>query len=330
MVTGRSLSGSRAIVTGGLGFIGSSLALELQRQGADVAVVDNRDPEGGANSFNLRPSKPKIKVHELDVCETAALAKIVRDADFVFHVAARLSHVGSLEDPFEDLRTNAQGTLSVLEAVRRSKGSPTIFYGGTRAQYGRIKQIPVEETDPTEPTDPNGISKIAGEMYVQLYRDLYGIRYASLRLTNVYGPRQLMAHSRQGFLGWFFRQAIENNTIRIFGHGTQKRDVIYVDDAVKAFLLAAKRKQSWDECYNIGSGTLMDLLTIAQIIIQFSGSGHWKLVPWPKGYAKTEIGTYLAHIKKADERLRWHPEVPFVEGVRRTVEYYRSHKKQYW
>jgi UDP-glucose 4-epimerase len=161
---------------------------------------------------------------------------LVRDRAVIFNLAGQVSHIDSLRDPHTDLDINCRSQLTLLEACRHNNPAAKVVYAGTRQVYGRPDVLPVTEQHLVKPTDVNGINKVAGEYYHLVYNNVFGVRACSLRLTNVYGPRQLIKHNRQGFIGWFIRQAIEGAEIQIFGDGTQQRDFVFVDDAVDAFL----------------------------------------------------------------------------------------------
>ena len=230
--------GRRVLVTGGLGFIGSNLTRQLVELGADVRLVDAMIPDYGGNLFNIAGIEDRIRVEIADLRDEAAMTQAVRDREIVFNLAGQVSHIDSMRDPYTDLEINCRAQLSMLEACRRFNPSVKVIFAGTRQIYGKPDRLPVDETHPVRPTDVNGVNKAAGEAYHLLYNNVFGVRACSLRLTNVYGPRQLIKHNRQGFIGWFIRLAIENQEIQVFGDGSQMRDFVYVDDAVDAFLRA--------------------------------------------------------------------------------------------
>jgi UDP-glucose 4-epimerase len=225
------------LVTGGLGFIGSNLCRRLADIGARVTAVDSLLPDYGGNLFNLDGYEEKVRINIADV-RGHAMEYLVKGQDVVFNLAGQVSHIDSMTDPFTDLEINCRSQLWILEALRKSNPEAKIVYAGTRQIYGRPQTLPVDETHPLAPADVNGINKISGEFYHLVYHQVYKIRACSLRLTNTYGPRQLIRHNRQGFIGWFMRKAVLGETIEVFGDGAQRRDFDYVDDVVDAFLRA--------------------------------------------------------------------------------------------
>lgn len=321
--------GKKILVTGGLGFVGSNLAHELVRMGSDVTILDSLYPKGGGNLFNIKGIENKVRLNFADIRDESAVNQLVKGKDYIFHLAAQLSHVESMENPFDDLGINCLGTLTLLEACRKYNDSVKIIFSGTRSQYGRIVYTPVDEKHPINPVDTNGISKHAAEQYHLLYYRTYGIKTTSLRLTNTYGPRHLMRHSRQGFLNWFIRQAMDNEVIKIYGDGKQIRDFHYVDDVVHALLLAGKSKRSEGEVFNLG-GEASNLIDLVKLIIKIAKKGSFELVSFPEDRKKIEIGSYVANYEKAKKMLGWEPKTGLEEGIRKTVEFYEKYRKEYW
>jgi UDP-glucose 4-epimerase len=321
--------GKNVLITGGLGFIGSNLAHELVRLGSDVTIIDSLYPKGGGNLFNIKGIEDKIKLNFADMRDTAAVNQLVKDKDYIFNLAAQVSHVESMENPFDDLEINCLGTLTLLEACRKYNCRAKIIFSGTRSQYGKILYTPVDEKHPITPVDTNGISKHAAEQYHLLYYRTYGIRATSLRLTNTYGPRHLMKHSRQGFLNWFIRQAMDNEVIKIFGDGLQIRDFHYVDDVVQAHLLAGESKRSEGDVFNLG-GENSNLINLVKLIIKIAQKGSFELIPFPDERKKIEIGNYIANYEKIKRTLGWEPKIGLEEGIKKTVEFYEKHRKEYW
>ncbi len=217
------------MVTGALGFIGSNLTRTLADLGAEVLAVDSLLPDYGGNLFNLAGYEDKVRINVADV-RGHGMEYLVRGQEVLFNLAGQVSHIDSMTDPFTDLEINCRSQLWILEAVRKNNPGVKMVYAGTRQVYGKPKSLPVDETHLLNPTDVNGINKISGEFYHLVYNSVYGIRACSLRLTNTYGPRQLIRHNRQGFIGWFIRLAIEDAEIQVFGDGSQMRDFVYVDE----------------------------------------------------------------------------------------------------
>lgn len=318
------------LVTGGLGFIGSNLAHRLVELGARVSLVDALLPQCGGNLFNIRGLEDKVHLDTSDVRDRSSMNHLVRGQDFLFNLAGQISHIDSMTDPYTDLDINCRAQLSILEACRQFNREVRIVYAGTRQIYGRPEYLPVDEDHLLHPTDVNGINKMAGEGYHLVYCQVYGIRATSLRLTNTYGPRQLLRHPRQGFAPWFIRLALEGKGISVFGDGSQKRDFNYVDDVVEALLLVGASEHTVGEIYNLGGERPYSLLEFVELLLGEAGQGSYRLAPFPEDRARIDIGDYYGSFAKLESACGWRPRTPLPEGLRHTLAYYREHGQHYW
>lgn len=321
--------GKSILVTGGLGFIGSNLSIRLVKEGADVLLVDSMIPAYGGNLFNIDPIKENVKVNYSDIRDTHSMNYLVCGRDIIYNLAGTLSHVDSMTDPMTDLEINCRAQLSLLESVRKYNPKARIIFAGTRNQYGKAKYLPVDENHPQEPTDVNGINNIAAEKYHLMYHKIYGIKTVSLRMTNTYGPRHLMKHSRQGVLNWFIRQILRDEEVVLYGDGRQIRDVNYIDDVVEALLSVGKGMRGWGDAYNLG-GTPVPLEDFVKIVIAAVGKGKYRIDTFPSDRKNIEIGDYVASRKKIQSVFGWEPKVKLSEGIKKTVEYYRRYGRYYW
>lgn len=324
-----ALARKRVMVTGGLGFIGSNLARRLVDLGADVMLVDSLVPEYGGNPFNIRDVESRVRVNIADVRDEHGMAYLVQGRDLIFNLAGQVSHIDSMDDPYTDLEINVRSQISILEACRKNNRDVKIVYTSTRQLYGKPDYLPVDEKHLAHPTDANGINKLAGELYHILYYRVHGIRTVSLRLTNTYGPRQLMKHARQGFIGWFVRQVVENREIQLFGDGTQVRDFNYVDDVVDALLAAAVSDQANGEIYNLGGEQPISLRDLVELLIEINGGGSYRFVPFPPEKKEIDIGSFYGDFSKIAAALGWQPKISLREGLRRTIEFYRENLTWY-
>ncbi|MCX5778179.1 MAG: NAD-dependent epimerase/dehydratase family protein [Elusimicrobia bacterium] len=324
-----SFAGKRVLVTGGLGFIGSTLAYRLVELNAIVTLVDSLIPDYGGNLFNIHGIEDKVKVNISDVRDISSMNYLVQGQDYVFNLAGTLSHTDSMKDPFTDLNINCVAQLSILESCRKHNPGVKILFAGTRGQYGKADYLPVDEKHLMHPTDVNGINNIAGERYHILYNNVYGIRACSLRLTNTFGPRHQMKHHRQGIINWFIRQILEGQKVKIFGDGKQIRDTNYVDDVVEAMLMAMESDKTNGEAFNIGHNPI-NLKDIVEQMIQIHGSGSYEIVPFPPDSKSIEIGDYIADYSKFSKATGWIPKVKLSEGIRNTFQYYKKNKQYYW
>ena len=286
--------GRRAMVTGGLGFIGSHLSARLVELGAEVTIVDSLIPEYGGNVFNVRNIVDKVRINLSDVRDSWSIRALLRDQDHVFNLAGQVSHIDSMRDPETDLDINCKSQLALLEACREVNPNVIVVFAASRQQYGRPQSVPVTEDHPMVPVDVNGINLVAGERYHLLYNDVYGIRASSLRLTNTYGPHLLMKHDRQGFITTFIRRALEGADLSVFGDGQQLRDFTYVSDAVEAFLLCGVTPPTWGRALNVGGIEPVSLLAVAELCQEIAGAGGVAgLVPWPSDRKKIDVGLDL-------------------------------------
>ncbi|HCM38193.1 MAG: NAD-dependent epimerase/dehydratase [Candidatus Gottesmanbacteria bacterium GW2011_GWB1_43_11] len=319
----------RVLVTGGLGFIGSNLAIKLVKLGAKVTLLDAMIENMGGNMFNISPIKNRVEVKIADQRNEQLLKEIVPQVEVIFNLAGTLSHVDSMSDPYLDLDINCRAQLCLLEAARKYNKQVKIIFAGTRNQYGKALYLPVDEKHPQEPTDINGIHSIAAEKYHLLYQRVYGVDSASLRLTNTFGPRHQMRHAKQGVLNWFLRLLLDGQTVALYGDGSQIRDVNYVSDVVEALLLLASQKKLAGEVYNLG-GMPLTLKDFVEKAIAVLGRGKYKLVPFPRNRKQIEIGNYVADTKKIADKLGWKARTDISHGLKKTLKYYEKYKHRYW
>jgi UDP-glucose 4-epimerase len=321
--------GRKVLITGGLGFIGSNLARQLVAIGADVLIVDSLLPDYGGNLFNVAGIEDHARINIADVRQGTTMAYLVRGRDVIFNLAGQVSHIDSMRDPQTDLEINCRSQLTILEACRQANPKTKVVYAGTRQIYGRPDRLPVDETHLVRPTDINGINKAAGENYHLVYNNVFGVRACSLRLTNVYGPRQLIRHNRQGFIGWFIRLALEGQEIQIYGDGSQMRDFVYVDDVADAFLRAGASDACNGDVFNVGGLEPIAHRDLVKILIEEAGRGSVRFVEWPEDKRRIDIGSFYSDSSKYTKTTGWTPTTPLREGLRRTLAYYRDHFDKY-
>jgi UDP-glucose 4-epimerase len=319
----------RVLITGGLGFIGSNLARQLVDLGAHVLIVDSLFPDYGGNLFNISGIEERVRLNITDVRDRNAMDVLVREHEVIFNLAGQVSHIDSMRDPQTDLEINCRAQLSMLEACRQHNPSVRVVYAGTRQVYGRPDSLPVNERHLVRPADINGVNKAAGEYYHLLYNNVFGVRASSLRLTNVYGPRQLVRHNRQGFIGWFIRLAIEGREIPVFGDGSQLRDFVYVDDAADAFLRAGASAACDGDVFNVGGDEPIRHADLARLLVEIAGAGSVRFVEWPPEKKRIDIGSFYSDSTKFRDTVGWKPQVGIAEGLARTIAFYRAHLPRY-
>ena len=244
----------------------------------------------------------------------------------IFNLAGQVSHIDSMQDPYTDLEINCRSQLSLLEACRRHNPGVKVVFAGTRQVYGKPDSLPVSESHLVRPTDINGINKAAGEYYHLVYNNVFGVRACSLRLTNVYGPRQLVKHNRQGFIGWFIRQAVEDGEIQIYGDGRQLRDFVYVDDAADAFLRVGASDAANGQVFNVGGTEPIAHLDLVKLLLECAGTGRYRFVEWPADKQRHRHRRLLRRLHRVSSaRFGWTATTSLREGLTRTVAYYRAH-----
>ena len=321
--------GRRVLITGGLGFIGSNLAARLVALDADVLLVDSLGPDYGGNLFNIDAVQNDLRVNISDVRDTSSMQYLVQGREVIFNLAGQVSHIDSMRDPYTDLEINCRSQLSILEACRHFNPAVKVVFAGTRQVYGKPDSLPVTEEHLVRPIDVNGINKAAGENYHLVYNNVFGVRSCSLRLTNVYGPRQLVKHNRQGFIGWFIRLAVEDQEIQIYGDGSQLRDLVYVDDVVDAFLRAGASDACNGEVFNVGGNGPISLRDLAELLVEVAGTGRVTYVDWPDDRKSIDIGGFYADSTKFMRAVGWTGQVDLRDGLTRTVNFYREHLDRY-
>mgnify|MGYP001610634483 CR=1 FL=1 len=325
-----SLRGKNVLIFGGLGLIGSSTARQCIAAGAQVTISDNRAPDYGANDFNLADLHGKFSLVVGDIRDQEFVDRMVQNQNYIFNFAAQVNHNLSIENPILDNQLNCIGHINVLMACKRHNRDVKLAYPGSRLQYGKVQQVPVQESHPREPLSIYAIHKNTAENYYQAFFKHYGIRNVCFRITNPYGPRSQMKNSGYSLINWFIRQAMDNQTITIYGDGKQRRDYIYIDDLVSGMLIAIVNPVSDGQIYNLGSGQATKFIDMAKAVVETVGQGTVKNTPWPKNYDNFETGDFWADISHLQKHTGWQPSTSFLDGVRKTFKYYKVNRKHYW
>jgi UDP-glucose 4-epimerase len=269
-----------------------------------------------------------VTVNIADIRGGYALPHLLAGQDFLFNLAAQTSHLDSMASPEDDLAINCTAQLQLLEACRAVNPGIAIVHAGTRQIYGRPEYLPVDEHHRLRPVDVNGVNKMAGEAYHLLYRDVYGIKTRSLRLTNVYGPGMRIKDARQTFLGIWLRRVIEGEPFEVWG-GEQRRDLLYVDDAADAFLSGALAPGAEGLALNVGGGAPISLAALAEAMIEANGGGKYDIREFPPERKRIDVGDFLIDDQRFRALSGWRPRVGIDQGLRRSLEYYRSHLASY-
>ncbi|TAL48130.1 NAD-dependent epimerase/dehydratase family protein [archaeon] len=324
-----SMEGTTSIITGGLGFFGSNLAHKLVALGSNVEIFDVCLEPFGWNFNNIKEIKDKVKYVNADIRDFETLKKEVAGKDFVFHLAAHPGHAASITNPHLDIDVNCDGTINVLEACRIAADNAKVIFPSSRGVTGKSMYLPVDENHPANPLDIYGANKLACEKYMQIYHYIHGLKTSSIRITNPYGPRQSVKTAGRGAVTWFIRCALENKPLTIWGDGKQLRDYAYVEDIVDALILAAQKKQSEGELFQLGTEQRMQFVEMAKTIVRLVGKGEVTFHPWPELNKSIEIGDFVGSYQKLKKVLGWEPKTSFEEGIKKTIEFYKQRLPEY-
>ncbi len=325
----KQYNGKKILITGGLGFMGSTLAHRLVALGADVALIDNFLPGHGANPRNIKGIEQDVQLNLCDIRDEHVMNRVVRNKDIIFHIAAQTSHTDSMKDPFLDVDINCRGNIVFLEAVKNNNPGARVVYTSTRAVYGSPFETPATESTRPNPVDIYGINKYAAEEYHKIYGNAYGIPYVIMRFSNGYGARAQIEHSKFGILNWFVGLILGGRRIKIFGDGSQLRDYTYIDDMIDAFILAGVKEEAVGKVYNISAGDRIKFVDMVKMMIEVAGQGSYELVPWPDEYKKIEVGDFIADSTLIKNELGWKPTTGLREGLVETFDYFRENLDYY-
>ena len=316
------------LITGGFGLIGSALARKLVAAGAKVRILDNLDPDSGANRANLAGIEDRIEARIADLRDDAAVRSALAGVDVLFNLAAQTSHLGSMAAPIADHQVNAQAQLGLLEAARQVAPGIRIVYASTRQIYGRPDRLPVDETHPLRPVDVNGVGKLAGEAFHLIYHHAHGLKTTALRLTNTYGPGMRIRDARQTFIGIWLRAVMQGRPFEVWG-GEQRRDFTYVEDAADAFLLAAASEAALGRAFNVGGDGPYPLGEVAKLLVQVAGGGRFIVKEFPRERQRIDIGEYWADDRRFRSATGWAPRVLLRDGLQLSLAFFRPRISNY-
>jgi UDP-glucose 4-epimerase len=304
-------------VTGGAGFIGSHLADALLQRGESVRVVDSFIT---GNRQNLAALSGQVELLEGDLADEKVARAAVAGADYVLHQAAIPSVPRSVADPLTSHRANVDATLQLLLAARDSSVK-RIVYAGSSSAYGDAATLPKREDMPTAPLSPYALQKLIGEQYMQMFTELYGLETVTIRYFNVFGPRQDPSSPYSGVIALFATALLAGKPVTIVGDGEQTRDFTYVSNIVDGVLRAVTAPDASGEVINVATGRQISINELAKTLADVTGTS----LPPVHTEARTgDVRHSLADISKAKELLGYEPEVDLAEGLRRTVDWYRS------
>ena len=310
----------RYLVTGGAGFIGSNTVDELARRGHNVVVLDDLS---GGKLENLSGTNGKIEILQHSVTDLEKLHQACRGVDYVLHLSARTSVPRSVKDPLETNRVNVDGTLNVLVAARDAKVKRVVF-AGSSSVYGETPTLPKREDMPPAPISPYGLSKLAGEIYGQVFQRCYGLEFVSLRYFNVFGPRQDPGSPYSGVLSLFNAAVLGGTQPTVYGDGEQSRDFTYVGNVVEANLLACEAKRAAGLAINIGTGSRYTLNQTLALLEKITGRPAKAKYVSPR---EGDIRDSQADVTRAKEVLSYNPRIGFEEGLKHTWDWFCTAQK---
>ena len=325
----QSMKGQSVLITGGLGFIGSNLARKCLELDADVTIYDCLDPRSGGNLYNVHDIQDFIELGYHDILNFDSLSEHITNKDIVFNCAASTSHLFSMREPWIDLDVNSRGVINLLEAIRRFNRDVKFIHLGTSTQLGKLQYQPADEKHPEFPTDIYSANKSVSEKYVLIYANAYQVRATVIRLSNVFGPRASIHSPEFTFNNYFIGLALQEKDITVFGEGSQRRNVIYVADAVSALILASQTDRLNGEALFAVGDQHYSVAEIAEATVKYIGSGRVKFVKWPKDRKSIDVGDVIISNQKIKEVLGWTPQYDLKSGLIETKAYYESCLKEY-
>jgi UDP-glucose 4-epimerase len=324
-----SLKGKKVLITGGLGFIGSNLAHKCLELGANVTIYDCLDPRSGGNLYNVEDIKGSVELCFHDILDFDQIVQHITDKDIIFNCAASTSHPFSMKEPWLDMDVNSRGVINLLEAIRRFNKGTRFIHIGTSTQLGSLQYQPADENHPEFPKDIYSANKSVSEKYVLIYASAYQMNTSAIRLTNVFGPRASIHSADFTFNNYFIGLAFQDKVISVYGDGSQKRNVIYVDDAVDALACAAESNRINGEVLFACADNHYSVAEIAQETVKCIGHGRVDFIAWPKGRKNIDPGDAVISNRKIKEKLGWKPSWNLTDGLVETREYYLKCLKEY-
>ncbi len=312
----------RALIVGGMGFIGVNLADRLIGEGATVTLLTPLRERHADQADALERRGGRIV--EGDLRDREVMPELVAGQDVVFNLSGQSGAVRSMEDPWPDLDIKLRGNLVLLESLRAANPRAKVVFAGSRLQYGKPGSLPVREDDEGEPLCLHAVHKRTVEEYLKLYSHLFGLRYAIARITNPYGPGQPKGRTAYGVINRLIHLALANEALTIYGDGAQLRDYVHVADVVDALVLMAGSDAANGRAFNVASGTGTRMIDVANRIISIAGGGRIEHVAWPALAQQIETGDFVADISRAKRELGWQPQRTLQAGLEETVAHYRG------
>lgn len=322
------LNGQNILITGGLGFIGSNIAHACLNLGANVTIYDCLDPHAGGNLYNIQKIENEVSIFYHDILDYAHLSEQVAKHDVIINCSASTSHPFSMREPWIDLDVNSRGVINILESVRRFNRNAKLVHIGTSTQLGKLQYQPADENHPEFPTDIYSANKSVSEKYVLIYANAYQMRTTVVRLANVFGPRASIHSPEFTFNNYFVGLALQNKDITVFGDGQQKRNVMYVNDAVSAIILASQSDSVNGQAVFAVSDNHYSLAEIATATAENIG-GRVKFTEWPPERKVVDVGDAVISNSKIKKLLHWRPHYDLMSGLQKTGLFYQTCLHEY-
>jgi UDP-glucose 4-epimerase len=324
------MKGKNVLIFGGLGFIGSNLAHRCLELGANVVIYDSLDPHSGGNLFNVEDIKRDVQMHFHDILDFDPLVHHITNQDIIINCAASTSHPFSMREPRTDLDVNSRGVVNILDAIKRFNKDVKFIHLGTSTQLGRLIYQPADENHPEFPTDIYSANKSVSEKYVLIYSRAYGIRATVLRLSNVFGPRATISSPEFTFNNYFIGLALQNKNITVYGDGKQKRNTIYVEDAVEAIVKACMNDHGIGKTFFAVGDEHHSVAQIAEETVKYIGSGKVIHIPWPMERKAIDIGDAVISNMRFKEIFHFAPKYNLQSGLKKTAQYYKKCIERYF
>lgn len=305
----------KALITGGLGFIGSHLARKLLSKGIDVIIL-TRSKKRISNIYDI---KDKLKIIEKDLLD---INMEVEDMDYVFHCASTVDNYNIHTDPYLDININCKGTIALLEACRKHNPKATIIYPSTFFVNGNLDTLPATPESPCNPLGLYPATKLAGEHFCKIYNQIFGLNCIIARFTNVFGEFEEGTNKKKAAFNYLIKLAVENKEIPIYGNGDFVRDYIHVENVVNALLIIAK-KGAVNSIYYVGEGKGTKFKNLIQMVVNITKSGRIKYITPPDFHNKVGILNYYCD-NTLLKKLGWNMTTTLQEGIKRTIDFYKN------
>jgi UDP-glucose 4-epimerase len=324
------MDGKRVLITGGLGFVGSNLAIKCVSLGAKVTIFSKTLE----NIRNINEIKDKVNIVQGDITKYEDVEKVITNQEIIFHLAGQTSHITSMKNPYLDLDINLVGTLNILETCRKHNRSAKIIFAGTVTELGKAKTLPINENMKDDPLTIYETNKLIGEKYLEIYHNVYGLYTTTLRFATLFGERQQLNNPRFGITTYFLGRILKGEEITIYGDGMFIRDYNYVENVVDALLLSAQNANANGQTFCLGTNRRIYFIDMVKEVIKatkevFGKEGSFRLVEFPKEHQKIDVGDTLVDYSKIKEKIGWEPKISFEEGIRKTICFYKNKLGEY-